>query len=49
MVIADQYGIRAIRITPYNAPGSTPDADFSNQWDGKLVNDLSKLIELLAW
>ncbi|MDE0593141.1 MAG: hypothetical protein OSB68_07900 [Dehalococcoidia bacterium] len=48
MVIADQYGIRAIRITPYNAAGSTPDVDFSNQWDGELVDNLSKLIELLA-
>jgi putative hydrolase of the HAD superfamily len=48
LVVADQLGMRAVRITPWNAPGSTPDADFSNQWNGESIDDLSELIELLA-
>ena len=48
LVVAAQLGMRAIRITPWNAPGSTPDADFSNQWNGESIDDPSELIELLA-
>ncbi|MBN4064612.1 HAD hydrolase-like protein [Dehalococcoides mccartyi] len=47
LVVAARLGMRAVRITPWNAPGSTPDADFSNQWNGESIDDLSELLELL--
>jgi len=47
LVVARQLGMRAVKIEPWNEPGSTPDADYSNQWDGETVDDLSELLEML--
>jgi len=46
LVIARQLGMEAIKITPWNEPGSTPDADNSNHWDGKIIDDLSEILNL---
>jgi hypothetical protein len=46
-VVIAHLGMRSVRIKPCNAPGSTPEADFSNQWNGESIDDLSELIELL--
>jgi len=48
LVVADRLGMRTVRISPWNAPGSTPDADFSNQWNGESVDALSELLVLLT-
>ena len=47
LVIARQLGMRAVKIEPWNEPGSAPDADYSNQWDGESVDALSELFEKL--
>ena len=47
LVIARQLGMRSVKIAPWNEPGSTPDADFSNHWDGEKIDDLSELLEML--
>ncbi|MDG0870575.1 HAD family hydrolase [Candidatus Lucifugimonas marina] len=47
LVVARQLGIRAVKIEPWNEPGSAPDADYSNQWDGESVDALSELIEMI--
>jgi putative hydrolase of the HAD superfamily len=45
--VARQLGMRAVKIEPWNEPGSAPDADYSNQWDGESVGALSELLEML--
>lgn len=47
LVVARQLGMRAVKIEPWNEPGSAPDADYSNQWDGESVDALSELIEMI--
>lgn len=47
LVVAHQLGMRAVKIEPWNEPGSAPDADYSNQWDGESVDALSELIEMI--
>lgn len=47
LVVANQLGMRAVRITPWNEPGSAPDADYSNRWNGESVDDLSELLGML--
>lgn len=44
---ADQLGMRAVRIAPWNSPGSTPDADYSTPWEGESVDDLVNLLQML--
>ena len=45
--VAENLGMRAIRIEPWNSPDSTPDADFSIPWHGEKIDDLSELLNLL--
>jgi putative hydrolase of the HAD superfamily len=47
LVVACRLGMRAVRITPWNAPGSTPDADYSHSWEHESVDALWEILELL--
>jgi putative hydrolase of the HAD superfamily len=47
LVVARDLGMRAVRITPWNAPGPSPDADFSHSWEHDSVDVLDEILELL--
>lgn len=47
LLTAGQLGMEAIRITPWNEPGSNPDADHSNPWDGTTVDNLGEILNRL--
>ena len=47
LVVAGQLGMRAVRITPWNAPGPTPDADYSTDWHGESIGTLGDVLTLL--
>ena len=48
LVVARKLGMRAVRITPWNAPGSAPDADFSHSWEHDSVDALDEILDLLS-
>ena len=48
LIAAAEVGMRPVRITPWNSPGTSPDADFSTLWDGESIDGLSELLDLLT-
>jgi putative hydrolase of the HAD superfamily len=47
LVAARKLDMRAVRITPWNAPGSSPDADYSHSWEHESVDALDEILALL--
>ena len=43
---AESQGMRAVKITPWNAPGATPDAHFT-EWSGTTIDNLNELLPIV--